>query len=56
LLHWIAADADRGGQNAVLFNSALKMADAAIRLRVRQFVRAQEKDGWLTDLRGVLLP
>lgn len=56
LLHWIAADEDRGGQHAALFNGEFERADEAIREPVRRFVRAQEKDGWLKDVRRVLLP
>lgn len=56
LLHWIAADDDRDGQHAVLFNRGVEKSAATIRETVQQFVRTQERDGWLRDERGVLLP
>lgn len=56
LLHWIVADADRGGQHTALFNAEVQRMDQAIRDRVRQFVRKQEQDGWLRGEQGALIP
>lgn len=56
LLLWFASDGPEREAGLRRLNAELNILEAPTRAAIASFVREQEENGWLQDLRGLVLP